>query len=118
MKYKRVLVKLSGEALKDKKEQQIIDAKMLDKVAEAIKLLVDEKVQVAIVVGAGNIFRGKLANEIGIEHSVADYMGMLGTIINSLALQSALENAGLDCRVMSSIEVDAVCEKYIRRKAI
>lgn len=118
MKYKRVLVKLSGEALKDKTEQQIIDAKLLDKIAESIKLLVDEKIQVAIVIGAGNIFRGKLATDIGIEHSVADYMGMLGTIINSLALQSALENIGIECRVMSSIEVDAVCEKYIRRKAL
>ena len=118
MKYKRVVLKLSGEALKNKKEQTIIDSVLLNKVAEAIQLLTKAGIQVAVVIGAGNIFRGKLASEIGIEHSVADYMGMLGTIINSLALQSALENIGVECRVMSSIEVDAVCEKYIRRKAI
>ena len=118
MKYKRVVLKLSGEALKNKKEQTIIDSVLLNKVAEAIQLLTKAGIQVAVVIGAGNIFRGKLASEIGIEHSVADYMGMLGTIINSLALQSALENIGVECRVMSSIEVDAVCEKYIQRKAI
>ena len=118
MKYKRVVLKLSGEALKDKQEQMIIDSRLLDKVAQAIKLMQNKGVQVAVVIGAGNIFRGKLADSIGIEHSVADYMGMLGTIINSLALQSALENINVPCRVMSSIEVNAVCEPYIRRKAI
>lgn len=118
MKYKRVLLKISGEALKDKNGQMIIDSKFLGRVAQAIKIMVDSHVEVAVVIGAGNIFRGKLADEIKIEHSVADYMGMLGTIINSLALQSALENIGLDCRVMSAIKVNAVCEPYIRRKAL
>lgn len=118
MKYKRIVLKLSGEALKDKNENMIIDSKLLNSVAHAIKIMVDKKVEVAVVIGAGNIFRGRLADKIGIEHSVADYMGMIGTIINSLALQSALENDGVACRVMSSIEINAVCEPYIRRKAI
>lgn len=118
MKYKRVVLKLSGEALKCSSDETIIDAELLKKVANAIKIMHDKGVQIAIVIGAGNIFRGKLAESIGIEHSVADYMGMLGTIINSLALQSAIENSGLECRVMSSIEVKAVSEPYIRRRAL
>ncbi len=116
--YKRVLLKLSGEALQDKKNATILDAKSLNDVAAAIKTMVDEGVEVSVVIGAGNIWRGKLAASIGIERTTADYMGMLGTIINSLALQSALENNGLSSRVLSSIEVRAVCEPYIRRKAI
>lgn len=118
MKYKRILVKLSGEALADKKEKVILDANNLDHVANTIKKMVERDVQVAIVVGAGNIWRGKLADTIGIERSTADYMGMLGTIINSLALQSALDNNGVPCRVMSAIEVRAVAEPYIRKRAI
>jgi uridylate kinase len=118
MKYKRILVKLSGEALADKKEKVILDAKNLDHVAKTIKKMAERNVQVAIVVGAGNIWRGKLADTIGIERSTADYMGMLGTIINSLALQSALDNNGVPCRVMSAIEVRAVAEPYIRKRAI
>lgn len=118
MKYKRVIIKLSGEALKNKADQTIIDSTLLDKVAHAIKSIKERNLEVAVVIGAGNIFRGKLSEEIGIEHSVADYMGMLGTIINSLALQSALENIGVECRVMSAIQVNAVSEPYIRRKAI
>ncbi|MEG0034512.1 MAG: UMP kinase [Bacilli bacterium] len=118
MKYKRIILKLSGEALKSSKDSTIIDADLLKNVARAIKLMHEKGVEVAIVIGAGNIFRGKLAETIGIEHSVADYMGMLGTIINSLALQSAIENTGLECRVMSSIEVKAVSEPYIRRRAL
>ena len=117
MKYKRIILKLSGEALKGN-DQTIIDSELLDQVASAIKLMTTKGVQVAVVIGAGNIFRGKLADSIGIEHSVADYMGMLGTIINSLALQSVLENIDVSCRVMSSIAINAVCEPYIRRKAV
>lgn len=117
-KYKRVLLKLSGEALQDKKNNLIFDAERLNNVAKAIKTMVDEGVEVSVVIGAGNIWRGKLADSIGIERTTADYMGMLGTIINSLALQSALENVGLSCRVLSSIEVRAVCEQYIRRRAM
>ena len=118
MKYKRVLLKISGEALKGDEKKLIIDSKFLEKVAKSIKLMTTKGVQVSVVIGAGNIFRGKLATDIGIEHSVADYMGMLGTIINCLALQSALENESVECRVMSAIQVNAVCEPYIRRKAI
>lgn len=118
MKYRRVLLKISGEALKGDEKKLIIDSNFLDKVAQSIKLMASKGVQVSVVIGAGNIFRGKLADDIGIEHSVADYMGMLGTIINCLALQSALENADVECRVMSSIQINAVCEPYYRRKAI
>jgi uridylate kinase len=118
MKYQRILVKLSGEALADEKDRQILEAKHLQIVAESIIKMVKTGVQVAVVIGAGNIFRGKLAPKIGIEETTADYMGMLGTIINSIALQSALENNGIPCRVLSSIEVKAVAEPYIRRRAI
>ena len=117
-KYKRILVKLSGEALSDNRQKLILDAKHLDIVAKAIKTLYEQGVQLGIVVGAGNIWRGKLAEQIGIERSTADYMGMLGTIINSLALQSAVEKTGLECRVMSAIEVKAVSEPYIKKRAI
>lgn len=116
--YKRILVKLSGEALNGQKNKMILDNEKLQVVAKAIKSMVDEGVQICVVVGAGNIWRGKLAKDIGIEHSTADYMGMLGTIINSLALQSSFESVGISSRVMSSIEVKAVCEPYIKRKAI
>ncbi|MFA5283467.1 MAG: UMP kinase [Bacilli bacterium] len=116
--YKRILIKLSGEALADKKAKVILDAKNLDVVAKTIKKIFDEKLQVAIVIGAGNIWRGKFADQIGIERSTADYMGMLGTIINALALQSALVNNNVECRVMSAIEVPSVAEPYIRKRAI
>jgi len=116
--YKRILVKLSGEALSDNRQKLILDAKHLDIIATAIKTMYDQGVQIAIVVGAGNIWRGKLAEQIGIERSTADYMGMLGTIINALALQSAVEKTGLECRVMSAIEVKAVSEPYIKKRAI
>lgn len=117
-KYKRILVKLSGEALLGEKDKLIINAKYLEIVANAIKSMYEHDVEIAIVVGAGNIWRGKLATQIGIERSTADYMGMLGTIINSLALQSAIEQTGLECRVMSAIEVKAVSEPYIKKRAL
>lgn len=117
-KYKRILVKLSGEALADKQGKKIINAERLKNIAQDIRVLVDTGAQVCIVIGAGNIWRGKLADEIGIERTTADYMGMLGTIINSLALQSALQNIDVDSRVMSSLEVKATAEPYIRKKAI
>lgn len=116
-KYKRILLKLSGEALADKQNSAILGADNLNKVSLAIKEMVNQGVQVCIVVGAGNIWRGRLAETIGIEHSTADYMGMLGTIINSLALQSALENNGMETRVMTAIEMKQVAEPYIKRKA-
>jgi len=117
-KYKRILLKLSGEALADKNNNVILASYSLDQVAASIKRMIDKGVQVAVVVGAGNIWRGKLAEQIGIERSTADYMGMLGTIINALALQSAIEKTGIGCRVLSAIEVKSVAETYIRRRAI
>lgn len=117
-KYKRILLKLSGEALADKNNNVILASYSLDQVAASIKRMIDKGVQVAVVVGAGNIWRGKLAEQIGIERSTADYMGMLGTIINALALQSAIEKTGVGCRVLSAIEVKSVAETYIRRRAI
>lgn len=117
VKYKRVLLKLSGEALSDREHDAILGPYNLNKVSTAIKEMVDLGVQVCIVVGAGNIWRGRLAESIGIERSTADYMGMLGTIINALALQSALENNGMETRVMTSIEMKQIAEPYIKRKA-
>jgi uridylate kinase len=116
--YKRVVIKLSGEALADQQDKTILQSQHLSSVAKAIKAIHDQGLEVAVVTGAGNIWRGKLAKSIGIESSTADYMGMLGTIINSLALQSALENEGVQCRVLSSIHVEQVAENYIRRRAI
>ena len=116
MKYKRVILKLSGEALADKKG--ILDQQKLASIAHTVKQIHEAGVQIGIVVGAGNIWRGRLAVAIGIEQSTGDYMGMLGTVINALAIQSALEQKGVVCKVMSSINVNQVCEPYIRRKAI
>lgn len=116
-KYRRVLVKLSGEALADRSDNAILGSENLNKTAVAIKDMVDLGVQVCIVVGAGNIWRGRLAETIGIERSTADYMGMLGTVINALALQSSLENIGVETRVMSAIEMNRIAEPYIKRKA-
>lgn len=117
-KYKRIIVKISGEALSDSADETILDKKQLSSVALAIKEVRSLGVEVGVVTGAGNIWRGRLAEKIGIERSTADYMGMLGTIINAMALQSAFEEVGLETRVMSSINVPQVCEPYIRRKAI
>ena len=116
--YKRIIIKLSGEALADSKNSQILDKEKLSAVANVIKMIHDMDVQVGIVVGAGNIWRGRIADTIGIERSTADYMGMLGTIMNGLAIQSAIEEKGVRCRVMSAINVPQVCEPYIRLKAI
>ena len=116
--YKKIVIKISGEALADKKNNMILDNEKLARVAEVVKSVVELGVEVGIVVGAGNIWRGKLAEKIGIEPSTADYMGMLGTIMNALAIQSAVEQVGLPCRVMSAINVPQVSEPYLRRKAV
>ena len=116
--YKRIVIKFSGEALADNENGMILDHAKLARVASVVKRVVDSGVEVGVVVGAGNIWRGRLAERIGIEQATADYMGMLGTIINAMAVQSALEGAGVDCRVMSSINVNQVCEPYLRRKAL
>ncbi|MCI1244657.1 MAG: UMP kinase [Bacilli bacterium] len=116
--YQTIVLKLSGEALADGNDKTILDAKKLKAVAAIVEKVEGMGVHVAVVVGAGNIYRGRLSEKIGIERSTGDYMGMLGTIINALALQSAFEEKGLSTRVMSSINVPQVCEPYIRRKAI
>lgn len=116
--YKRVIIKLSGEALASSEDSTILDHEKLSHVAKVISSICESGVEVGIVVGAGNIWRGRLAEKIGIEQATADYMGMLGTIINGLAIQSAIEAQGIRCRVMSSINVPQVCEPYIRRKAM
>ena len=116
--YKRVIIKLSGEALLDEKDGTIFDRTKLDGVGSIVERIHGMGVDVGIVVGAGNIWRGRMAAKIGIEPATADYMGMMGTIINAMAIQNAVEQRGLECRVMSSINVPQVCEPYIRRKAV
>ena len=116
--YRRVILKLSGEALADAKDATILDHEKLASIANSVAMIRELGVDVGIVVGAGNIWRGRLADKIGIESSTADYMGMLGTVINALAIQSAIEEKGLSCRVLSAINVPQVCEPYYRRKAI
>jgi len=115
--YKRILLKLSGEALMGER-QYGIDAAVLDFIARQITDVVNLGVQAAVVVGGGNIFRGTEASQQGMERATADYAGMLGTIINALALQNALEKAGVTVRTQSAINVQAVAEPYIRRRAI
>ena len=117
MRYKRVLLKLSGEALMGDK-QFGIDNNRLKLYAEEIKEIVDQGLQVAIVIGGGNIFRGIQAEKGGMERTQGDYMGMLATMINSMALQSALETEGLSTRLMSAIEMKEISEPFIRRRAV
>lgn len=116
-KYQRVLLKLSGEALMGDTGYGI-DPKVVNNLAEQIKHIVDDGIQVAIVVGGGNIFRGLAGSARGMDRSQADYIGMLATCMNALALQDAFEQVGMQCRVMSAIEMKQVCETYIRRRAI
>lgn len=116
-KYKRVLLKLSGEALMGNK-QFGIDSKMLSHYSNEIKTLFDLGVEIAIVIGGGNIYRGLQAQESGIERVQGDYMGMLATCINGLALQSALETIDVKTRLISAIEMRQIAEPYIRRKAV
>ncbi len=115
--YKRVLLKLSGEALMGEAGFGI-DPTVTDRLARQIKALHDDGVEVGVVVGGGNIFRGLAGSARGMDRSQADYMGMLATVMNALALQDAIEHEGCPCRVMSAIHMDEVCEPYIRRRAI
>jgi uridylate kinase len=115
--YKRILLKLSGEALLGK-QSSCVDPEVADYIATEIKSLADLNVQIGIVVGGGNIFRGLEASSKGMDRTTADYMGMLATVINSLALQSALEMHGIATRVQSSIEMREIAEPFIQRKAI
>ncbi|MCA6363211.1 MAG: UMP kinase [Bacteroidetes bacterium] len=117
MKYKRILLKLSGEALMGSK-QFGIDNDILSRYAAEIKSVVDAGIQVAIVIGGGNIFRGIQAAEGGMERTQGDYMGMLATVINSMALQAALEKTNVPTRLQSAIEMKEICEPFIRRRAV
>jgi uridylate kinase len=117
MKYKRILLKLSGESLMGNK-QFGIDNTRIAEYANQIKEIADMGIQVAIVIGGGNIFRGIQAEEGGMDRVHGDYMGMLATVINSMALQSALEKAGMETRLQSAIKMEQICEPFIRRKAV
>jgi uridylate kinase len=116
-KYRRVLLKLSGEALMGDQSYGL-DPKIIGRIAQEVKSVAQLGVQIAIVIGGGNIFRGLKGAAQGMERATADYMGMLATVINSLAVQSALERHGVVTRVLSAISMQAVCEPYIRRRAI
>ena len=115
--YDRVLLKISGEALMGDLDYGI-DTKMTARIAKEVAEAHSKGLQIALVIGAGNIFRGLSAAAGGIERSTADYMGMLATVMNALAMQSALEQEGVDTRVQSAIPMQTVCEPYIRRRAV
>ncbi len=117
MTYKRILLKLSGEALMGGK-QHGIDSKRLTQYAEEIKKVVSQGIEVAVVIGGGNIFRGVEGEASGIDRVQGDYMGMLATVINAMALQSMFEEHGMYTRLMSGLKMEQVCEPFIRRRAI
>ena len=114
-KYKRIILKISGEALAGEGRFGLDDA-MLGMVAQEVRQVVDLGIQTSVVVGGGNFWRGRTSKNM--DRATADYMGMLATVINALALQSAFENAGIACRVQTAIEMREIAEPYIRRKAI
>ena len=114
--YKRIVLKLSGEVLKGAEE--VIDARVADQIAQEVAEVHNMGVQVAVVIGGGNIWRGITSANRGMDRSTADYMGMLATIINGMALQEALEKAGVNTRVQTAIEVKNVAEPFIRRRAV
>lgn len=116
-KYNRILLKLSGESLMGERNYGL-DPKMLSHYAEDIRSVTELGVQVAVVIGGGNIYRGMNESETGIERAHGDYMGMLATVINGMALQASLEKIGVKTRLQSAIEMDQVAEPYIRRRAI
>ncbi|HLR74111.1 MAG TPA: UMP kinase [Virgibacillus sp.] len=116
-RYRRIVLKLSGEALSGERGYGIEPA-VIQSVAKQVKEVAELGVEVAVVVGGGNIWRGKVGSEMGMDRTTADYMGMLATIMNSLALQDSLETIGIPTRVQTSIEMRQVAEPYIRRKAI
>ncbi|HVV56134.1 MAG TPA: UMP kinase [Mucilaginibacter sp.] len=117
MKYRRILLKLSGESLMGDRQYGIDNNKVLQ-YAHDIKSVFDAGIQIAIVVGGGNIFRGLSAEKSGMDRAQADYMGMLATVINCMALQNALEAIGVETRLQSAIKMEQICEPYIRRRAI
>ncbi|MDX1336287.1 MAG: UMP kinase [Gammaproteobacteria bacterium] len=116
-KYKRILVKLSGEALMGQFDYGI-DPRVIEGLAEEISELNDQGVEIALVIGGGNIFRGAGLAEAGMDRVTGDHMGMLATVMNALAMQDALERKGVFCRVMSALKINQVCEDYIRRRAV
>ena len=117
--YKRVLLKLSGEALKDHDALQILNTERVNQFAEAMKKLHDKGVQICVVIGAGNIWRGNLAEGVGIERAPADYMGMMGTVMNAVAMSSALKKAGVDSVVFSALPpIDTISVAYSKEAAI
>lgn len=116
-KYKRVLLKISGESLMGNQDYGI-DTAMVSRVASEITDVVSQNIQVCLVIGGGNIFRGMSAAAVGMERATGDYMGMLATVMNALAMQNALEQLKIDTRVQSALPIDAVCEPYIRRRAM
>jgi uridylate kinase len=117
-KYRRILLKLSGEALRTPGSPDTISPEIVHRVSEDIQTVHALGVQVAIVIGGGNIWRGATASHRGMERTTADYMGMLATVINGLALQSTLESLGMQTRVQTAIRMDEVAEPFIRRKAV
>ena len=117
MKYKRILLKLSGESLMGERQYGIDNNQVLQ-YAHDIKNVYNKGVEIAIVVGGGNIFRGLSAEKSGMERAQADYMGMLATVINCMALQNALESIGVETRLQSAIKMEQICEPYIRRRAM
>jgi len=117
MKYKRILLKLSGESLMGERQYGIDNNQVLQ-YAHDIKSVYDKGVEIAVVVGGGNIFRGLSAEKSGMERAQADYMGMLATVINCMALQNALETIGVETRLQSAIKMEQICEPYIRRRAM
>jgi len=117
MKFKRILLKLSGEALMGSKSHGI-DSERLTQYAQEVKAIAEQSIEVAIVIGGGNIFRGVEAEANGIDRVQGDYMGMLATVINAMALQSALEKQGIYTRLMAGLKMEQVCEPFIRRRAI
>ncbi|MDO7541927.1 MAG: UMP kinase [Flavobacteriales bacterium] len=117
MNFKRILLKLSGEALMGDRSYGI-DPEKINEYAQEIKQIYDQKIEIAIVIGGGNIFRGVSGSSQGIDRVQADYMGMLATVINGLALQSALENIEVPTRLQTALKIEAVAEPYIKRKAV
>jgi uridylate kinase len=117
MTYKRILLKLSGESLMGDKQYGIDNNQVLQ-YAQDIKAVYDKGIEIAIVVGGGNIFRGLSAEKSGMDRAQADYMGMLATVINCMALQNALESIGVQTRLQSAIKMEQICEPYIRRRAM
>ena len=116
-KYNRILLKISGESLMGDR-QFGLDPSMVDRVAGEISTIIEYGVEVCVVIGGGNIFRGVSGAANGMERATADYMGMLATVMNALAMQSSLEQNGLQSRVQSALPISAVCEPYIRRRAV